>query len=310
MKALRVYGRGGAGQLFFEEAPLPRPGPQDALVRVYAAGITPAELTWDATYQSADGSSRVPSIPGHEVSGVVEALGAEATGFQVGDAVYGLTDFFRDGAAAEFVAVPASNLAPKPKSIGHVHAAAVPLSGLTAWQALFPHGKLSSGQSVLIHGASGGVGTFAVQFARWRGARVIAAASARDAGFLRELGADEVVDYYAGPFEENLRDIHLVLDTIGGETRKRSWRVLRQDGLLIALTGPIPPGEPEKYVARGIFFIVEPNRDQLIEISRLIDDGTLRPVVSQTLPLARGAEAYARAGSAHRRGKSVLQVLE
>ena len=220
MRALRIHARGGAEQLFFEEAPVPQTRPQDVLVRVHATGITPAELTWDASYQNAGGSSRIPSIPGHEVCGVVEALGADAKGIEAGDAVYGMTDFFRDGAAAEFVAVAASSLASKPKSIDPVQAAAVPLSALTAWQALFTQGKLSSGESVLIHGAAGGVGTFAIQLARWRGARVIAAASSRDAGFLHELGADEVVDYYAGPFEERLRNVHGVLDTIGGEIQR------------------------------------------------------------------------------------------
>lgn len=310
MKALRIHGRGGAEQLFFEEAPLPKIGPLDALVRVHATGITPAELTWDASYQNADGSSRVPSIPGHEVCGAVEALGSEAKGVQVGDAVYGLTDFFRDGAAAEFVAVAASSLAPKPKSIDSVQTAAVPLSALTAWQALFAHGKLSAGESVLIHGAAGGVGTFAIQLARLRGARVIAAGSARDADFLRELGADEVVDYYAGPFEERLREVGLVVDTIGGEIQQRSWRVLKQGGLMVALTAPIAAGEAEKHAARGLFFIVEPNREQLSEISRLIDSGDLRPIVSRILPLARGAEAFVREASGHRRGKTVLRMVE
>jgi NADPH:quinone reductase-like Zn-dependent oxidoreductase len=310
MKALRIHARGGAEQLFFEDAPVPTTGPQDALVRVHATGITPAELTWDASYQNADGSSRIPSIPGHEVCGVVEALGAEAEGVQVDDEVYGLTDFFRDGAAAEFVAVAASSLAPKPKSIDHAHTAAVSLSALTAWQALFAHGNLSPGEIVLIHGAAGGVGTFAIQLARWRGARVIAAASARDAGFLRELGADEVVDYYAGAFEERFREVDLVLDTIGGEIQRRSWPVLKPGGLLVALTAPIPAGEAEKHAARGNFFIVEANREQLMEISRLVDDGRLRPIVSRILPLSLGAEAFVRDTSGNRRGKTVLRVID
>lgn len=310
MRALRIHGRGGGEQLVFEDAPVPTAGPRDALVRVHATGITPAELTWDATYQNADGSSRIPSIPGHEVCGVVDALGVEAEGVQVGDAVYGLTDFFRDGAAAEFAAVSAASLAPKPKSIDPVHSAAVPLSALTAWQALFVHGKLSRGQIVLIHGAAGGVGTFATQLARWGGARVIAAASSPDAGFLHELGADEVIDYYAGPFEERCRQVDLVLDTIGGEIRQRSWSVLRKDGLQVTLTAPIPAGEAEKHALRGIFFIVEANRAQLEEISGLIDGGSLRPIVSRTLPLARGAEAFARDKSRTRRGKTVLLVAD
>src|SRR5499427_4058921 len=227
VKAIRIHGRGGPEQLFFEDAPLPEVRPGDVLIRVRATGITPAELTWDETYQNADGTPRVPSIPGHEVSGVVERTAPDVTDFRPGDEIYGLADFSRDGAAAEFAAVRATNLAFKPRSISHAQAAALPLSALTAWQAPFEHAHLVSGQSVLIHGGAGGVGSLAVQLAQWRSARVLATASARDTAFVRSLGADDVTDYHATPFEEMLRDIDVVLDTIGGETRERSWRVLR-----------------------------------------------------------------------------------
>lgn len=311
MRALRIHARGDLEQLFVGEAPLPPFGPEDVLVRVCATGITPAELSWDATYQHPDGSSRLPSIPGHEVSGVVAALGAKVNDLKAGDAVYGLTDFFRDGAAAQFVAVAAGSLAAKPETVDDVRTAATPLSALTAWQALFVHGQLAAGQQVLIHGAAGGVGSFAVQLARWRGAYVLAAASAADGDFLDELGADEVIDYGAGPFESRLRGVDLVLDTIGDEIRRRSWPVLKPGGVLITLGAPIPPGEAEKFNAGGIFFIVEPSREQLNEISGLIDSSKLRPVVSQVLPLDRGAEAFApRSARGHRRGKTVVQVRE
>ena len=195
MRAVRTHGRGGPEQIFFEDAPLPEVRRGDVLVQVRATGITPAELTWDETYQNADGTPRIPGIPGHEVSGLVERMAADVTDFRIGDEVYGLADFPRDGAAAEFAAVRAINLALKPRSIPHAHAAALPLSALTAWQALFEHAHLAAGQSVLIHGGAGGVGSLAVQLARWRGARVLATASARDTAFVHSLGADVVIDY-------------------------------------------------------------------------------------------------------------------
>ncbi len=310
MKAIRTHGRGGPARLVYEDAPVPEPGAGDVLVRVYATGITPTELTWDETYKNEDGSVRIPSIPGHELCGVVRALGPEATGVRAGEAVYGLTDFPRDGAAAEYIAVRAGNLAPKPRSIDWVKTAAVPLSALTAWQSLFDHGGLSRGQRVLIHGAAGGVGTFAVQLARWRGAYVIATASGRDAGFVRELGADEVIDYSKARFEENVRAIDVVLDPIGGETQERSWGVLQQGGILVSLTAPIPADRPGEPSVRGVFFIVEPNREQLIEIAHLIDEGTLKPVIAEVLPLARAREAFEHGAAGHNRGKIVLKVRD
>lgn len=195
MKAARLHRRDGAEGIVYEDAPRPDPGEGDALVRVHAAGITPTELTWSTTWTTRDGKDRVPVVPSHEVSGVVEALRDGVREVQVGDAVYALLDFWRDGAAAEYVAGRAADLAPKPRSIDHAHAAAIPLSGLTAWQALFDHAGLSRGQRVLIHGGAGGVGTFAVQLAHWCGAHVTTTASADSAEFLRQLGADEVIDY-------------------------------------------------------------------------------------------------------------------
>ena len=292
MKAVRTHGRGGPEQLFFEDAPLPEVRRGDVLLQVRATGITPTELTWDETYQNADGAPRIPSIPGHEVSGVVERMAPDVTDFRPGDEVYGLADFPRDGAAAEFAAVRAANLALKPRSIPHVQAAALPLSALTAWQALFEHAHLVAGQSVLIHGGAGGVGSLAVQLARWRRARVLATASARDTAFVRSLGADDVIDYHATRFDETLRDIDVVLDTIGGETRERSWRVLRKGGVLVTLVSPIPAGVAEQHGVRGIFFIVRGNRGQLDQICAFVDEGKLKPVIAEVLPLARAREAF------------------
>jgi NADPH:quinone reductase-like Zn-dependent oxidoreductase len=308
MKAIRTHARGGPEQLVYEEAPVPAVEPGDALVLVHATGITPAELTWDATYQNADSSPRMPSIPGHEVSGVIAAMEPNATGLGVGDAVYGLTAFTRDGAAADYVAVRAADLAPKPRSLTHTESAATPLSALTAWQALFERGGLVSGQRILIHGAAGGVGSFALQFARWKGAYIIATASARNMELVRQLGADEVIDYRSDRFEEKIGEVDLVLDPIGGDTRVRSWGIIRRGGLLITLPDPAPPGEAERYGVRGIFFIVEPNAGQLTRIARLIDDGVVKPVISAVFPLARAREAFERGLAGHAPGKIILQV--
>lgn len=228
MKAVRLHARGGPEQLVYEDAPQPQLEPGDALVRVYATAITRTELTWDQTYQNPDGSPRIPTIPGHELSGVIEFVPTGVRDLGPGDAVYGLADFLRNGAAAEYIAVRASNLALKPRTIDHVHSAAVTLSGLTAWQALYTHGGLRQGQKVLIHGGAGGVGTFAVQLAHLRGAHVITTSSGANLDFLRGLGADETIDYTKTRFEDKLRDIDVVLDAVGGDTVQRSWQVLRK----------------------------------------------------------------------------------
>jgi len=307
MKAVRLHGR-DIGEMRYEDAPLPKLLPGDALVRVYATGVTPAELEWNETYQNSDGSSRIPVIPGHEVSGVVESVASEVADIRPGDAVYALTDFRRDGAAAEFIAVRSANLAPMPKTIGFVHAAAIALSGLTAWQAFFTHANLQSGQKVLIHGAAGGVGVFAVQLARWRGARVSVTARGKDAEFLRSLGAETVVDYATQRFDQLLSNQDLVLDTIGGETQERSWKVLRPGGLMIDLRGPLPPEKLAAFGVRGVFFIVEPSRPDLTQLAKLVDDGTIKSVVSQVLPLSDARRAFEPLSADHAPGKIVLKV--
>ena len=308
MKAIRVHARGGPEKLVFEDAPEPELRAGDVLVRVSATGITPTELRWDETYQHADGSPRVPSIPGHEVSGVVERVAADVDDFGPGDAVYGLADFPRDGAAAEFVAVRAANLARKPQSIGHTEAASLPLSALTAWQALFEHGHVLEGQSVLIHAGAGGVGSLAVQLAKWRGLRVFATASARDVAFVRSLGADTVIDYHAERFEEKVGDVDMVFDTVGGETQQRSLRVVRKGGVLVSVVSPIPPGVAEQHGVRGVYFIVEGNRGQLEQIAALVDEGKLKPIIAEVFPLARAREAFEFGADSHAPGKIILDV--
>src|SRR5271166_446026 len=223
----------------YEDAPKPALRSGDALVRVIATSITKTELTWDETYRDCNGRPRIPTIPGHEFAGLVDALAPEAAGVRLGDAVYALSSFCRDGSAAEFIAIRAADLAPKPHSLNFEQAAAVPLAGLTAWQALFDHAQIEKGERVLIHGAAGGVGTYAVQLANWKGAEVIATASAKDHNFLSELGASEVIDYAHEHFEEKVEDVDVVLDTVGGETQQRSWGVLRRGGILISIVSPV-----------------------------------------------------------------------
>src|SRR3954465_10931445 len=258
MRAIRLHARGGPERLVYEDAPLPVPTAGEALLRVYAAGITPTELTWSETYQAPDGHERLPTIPGHDVSGVVEALSPGVSEVSLGDAVYGLIAFPRDGSAAEYAVVRAGDLAPRPRTMDHVHAAAVPLSALTAWQALFIHAGLAAGQRVLIHGAAGGVGAFAAQLARWRGAHVSATASARHHEFLRELGVETVIDYRTTRFEEMLHDVDVVLDTIGGGPVGRPWGVPRRNGTLVSVAAEPSPESARAAGTRGIFFVVEP----------------------------------------------------
>src|SRR2546425_1090902 len=198
---------------------------------------------------------------------------------------------------------------PQPRYLDHVRAAAVPLSGLTAWQALFDHARVTAGDRVLIQGAAGGVGTFAVQFAHIRGAQVIGTASKRNTAFLKELGADEVVDYSSARFEDVIRGVDAVIDTIGGETLDRSWGVLRPGGVLVTIAGDAPEAIAAQYSVRGVSMLVQPNKAQLVEIAGLIDAGRVRPVVDAVFPLPRAREAYERGLLGHTRGKLILQVV-
>ena len=309
MKAVRMHSRGGPEALVYEDAPVPTLAEGEALVKVRAAGITPTEFTWNSTFTAADRSSRLPVIPSFDVAGVVERAAVGASGPSPGDAVYGLLDFWKDGAAAEYVAVRASDLAPKPESLDFVQAAAVPLSGLTAWQSLFDHGRISQGNRVLIHGAGGGVGTFAVQLAKWKGARITATCSKSNAPLARELGAAEIIDYQRMNFED-AGEFDMVLDTVGGDTLERSWKVLRKGGTLVTIVGDAPDEKASIYGVRGVSLLVQPNRGQLVEMSRLIDQGKLRPVVGGIYALPDARRAYEKGLAGHSRGKLVLRISD
>jgi NADPH:quinone reductase-like Zn-dependent oxidoreductase len=310
MRAVMFDSYGSPQVLTLKEVPSPQTAAGEVLVRVHAAGVNPLDWKVRAGHVKAWLQHRLPLIPGWDVSGVVEAVGSGVRAFKVGDAVYGMLDFTHNGAYAEYVATGTRNLAPKPGSIDHVHAAAVPLAALTAWQALFNVARLTLGQTVLIHGAAGGVGHFAVQFAKWKGARVIGTASSGNEGFLRELGADEVIDYRTRPFEEVVHDVDVVFDPIGGDTQERSWKVLKKGGVLVATLGISSPEAATEYGVRGEGVMVGPDNAQLTQIATLIDAENVKPAVSAVLPLAEAARAHELSQTGHVRGKIVLKVKD
>jgi NADPH:quinone reductase-like Zn-dependent oxidoreductase len=303
MKAVRIHQRGGADSLIVEEAPYPHLAENDVMVRVHAAAFTFTELGWPSTWTDRAGRDRTPTIPGHEVSGEVAELGPGATGLTVGQRVFGLTDWARDGTLAEFVAVEARNLAPLPASIGHVPAAALSLAGLTAWQALFDHARLQPGQTLLVHGAGGAVGVLAVQIARDAGARVIGTGRERDRARVLKAGAELFADLETERFEDVAGQVDVVLDLIGGEILDRSAAVLGPGGTLVGVAAP-PKIRPAD--GRAIYFIVEPNRGQLAELARLVQHSRLTPPVGAVRPLAETRSAFLN----HQRtpGKPVIQV--
>lgn len=303
MRALRIHAPGGPESLVFEDAPEPEAPTGDVLVEVRACGLTPNELEWSATFVDRSGRPRTPSIPAHEVSGVVAAVGFGTTGFDVGDDVFGLTDSYRDGAAAQFVSVEARNLARKPAALDHHHAAALPQAGLTAWQALFRHGNLTAGQTVIVHGAGGAVGSMAVQLAVAAGARVVATGRADVRDLASTHGAEVFVDLGAGVDEELGERADMVFDTIGGDVLDRSVDLVKPGGTLVSVVAS-PPDPPDS--ARSLFFVVEPDREQLAALAASVAGGRLLSHVGAVYPLADGREAF----EAKRRGIVGKVVLE
>ncbi len=306
MQAILAHGRDPAN-LAYGTVPVPSAGPGEVLVAVHATAVTAGELSWPDTW---------PVIPLHDVSGVVAEVGKVGdvgdvregvSDVRIGDELYGLIAFDRPGAAAEFVAVPAAQLAAKPTTVDHAAAATVPLGGLTAWQALVDHAEVVKGQHVLVHGGAGGVGTYAVQLAAHLGARVTATASAADAAFVAGLGAADVIDYSEG-FSDRVADVDIVIDTVGGETMARSWGVLRPGGILVAIAEPPPPDAAVAHGVRAVYFVVEPSRAQLLELARLVDVGALRPIVGPAFALADAAAAITTQRDGHVRGKVVIRV--
>lgn len=305
MKAVRIHKFGGTEALVYEDAPKPAPGPGEVLIRVGGAGINPMDWKVRAGYLKDYIKHTLPLIPGWDVSGVVESVGGGVKAFRGGDEVYAMTDPTRNGAYAEYVVVAEGLLAAKPKSLDHARAAAVPLAGLTAYHALYESANLQAGQKVLILGAAGGVGAFAVQLAKLRGARVIGVASGRNQSVLKELGADEAVDYTAVRFEQVVKDADLVLDAVGGDNTERALAALKRGGTLL-VTASQPP--KEKAAALGVtaeYVNNRPDAKALTELAGLLDAGKLHVLV-ETLPLTEARKAHEKSETGHVRGKLVL----
>ncbi|MEO8206655.1 MAG: NADP-dependent oxidoreductase [Chthoniobacterales bacterium] len=305
MRVFRFNDSLSSPALISDEIPIPTPGSGQKRIRIYAAGVTRSELVWYPTAHALNGAVRTGAIPGHEFSGVVDAVGSDLCADDIGQPVFGMNDWFTDGATAEYCLAPVSSLAPKPAGLTHMEAAAVPISALTAWQGLFDRAKLQSGERVLIHGGSGAVGTFAIQFAHHAGAHVITTASHRNFAFLAGIGANEVIDYHASKFEELAGTMDIVFDLVGGETLRRSWSLLKKEGRMVTIAADSEGQKDER--TKSAFFIVQPNGAQLTEISRLFEQGSLRVFVDAEVPLARASEAYCGTIENRKgRGKTVI----
>jgi NADPH:quinone reductase-like Zn-dependent oxidoreductase len=305
-----MHSYGGPEVLQYEDAPRPQLRKDEVLIRVHAAGVNPLDWKVRAGLSNGTVQHKLPLIPGWDVSGVVDEVGAGASQFKKGDEVIAMADPTRDGAYGDYIAVCEAALAPKPKSLHHVRAAAVPLSALTAWRSLFYLGHLQSGQRILIHGASGGVGHFVVQLAKWKGAHVLATASTKNQELLRKLGADETIDYTSQKFEEVAEKVDLVLDTIGGDTQQRSWRVLNKGGALVSLVQLPSEQKARRFGVRGILCSVQPDGVQLSKIAELIDSAKLKPIIDRILPLSEARRAHELSQNGHIRGKIVLRVKD
>jgi NADPH:quinone reductase-like Zn-dependent oxidoreductase len=308
MKAVVAHEYGAPEVLKFEEVPRQEPNEDEALVRVIASSVNPADpLTLSGKYAREFGT-HLPLIPGYDIAGVVEKTGANVAKLKVGDAVYGYPTF--GGGWAEYITVKEWEVAAKPKSLNFVESAAVPMGALTSWQALVDVAKLQQGQIVLIHGGSGGVGSFAIQIAKARGARVIATASTANQDLLKQLGADVAVDYTKTKFEDVAKDVDAVLDPVGKETLARSYGVVKKGGIVMSLVARPDPAEIKKRGIRGAGISVHPDAEDLAEIAQLIDAGKIKPIVTQVLPLSEAIAAQQQAATHHTRGKVVLRIAD
>jgi NADPH:quinone reductase-like Zn-dependent oxidoreductase len=309
MKTVCIYSYGGPEVLVYEDAPRPHPLGGEVLVQVHAAGINPVDWKVREGHLREMLHHTLPLVLGWDVSGVVVSIGSGVTRMKEGDEVFSRPDISRDGAYAEFIVIKESEVALKPKSIDHVHAAALPLAGLTAWQSLFDAGGLASGQRLLIHAAAGGVGTLAVQLAKWKGAWVIGTAKAHNHEFLRKLGVNQVIDYNTERFEESVQPVDMVFDTIGGETQERSWKVLKPGGILVSIANPPSAETAKAHGVRQAFVFTQPNATQLAEIAKLVEAEKLKAIVETILPLSDATRGQELSERGHTRGKIVLRII-
>ena len=310
MKAIVVHEYGGPEVLKYEDAPRPEPKEDQILVRVVAAGVNPVDGMIRSGMFAKHEKAAFPMILGGDIAGVVENVGNKITKFKAGDPVFAYLSLKNGGGYAEYALATEREAAPKPKSLTYVEAAAVPIVALTAWQALVDAAKLSAGQTVLIHGGSGGVGTFAIQIAKARGAKVIATASTANQDLLKELGADIAVDYTKQKFEDLAKDVDVVLDSVGKDTLARSYGVVKKGGFIVSIVARLDQAELDKHGIHGATLSVEPNSEELAEIGKLIDEKKIKVIVSQTFPLSEAVKAQEQAATGHTRGKNVLKVAE
>jgi NADPH:quinone reductase-like Zn-dependent oxidoreductase len=310
MKAIVVHEYDGPGVLKYEDVPVPTPKEDEMLIRVFAAGVNSFDGVLRAGKYAKIFKMQLPWIPGYDIAGIVEKVGDKVGKFKVGDPVYAFISIPSGGGYAEYALAKQSQVALKPATVSFVEAAGVPSVALTAWQALVDKANLQSGQTVLIHGASGGVGMCAIPIAKIRGAKVFATASTANQDFLKQLGADMAIDYKTQKFEEIAKDVDVVLDGVGGETLARSYPIVKRGGFLVSLVGRIDQAQLAKHRIRGVSLEAESNGDQLAQIGRLIDEKKIKVVVSQTFPLADAAKAQTKAETGHARGKIVLKVRD
>jgi NADPH:quinone reductase-like Zn-dependent oxidoreductase len=310
MKAIVVQKYGGPEVLKYEDAPRPEPKEDQILVRVIAAAVNPVDGMIRSGKFANYFHTTFPLIPGYDISGVVEKTGPKITKFKAGDPVYAYIGLKEGGGYAEYAVATEKEAAPKPKSLTFGEAAAVPLAAETAWQALIDTAKQSAGQTVLIHGGSGGVGSFAIQIAKARGAKVIATASTPNQDLLKQLGADVAVDYTKTKFEDVAKDVDVVLDSVGKDTLSRSYGVVKKGGFIVSLVARPDQVELDKREIRGASLDVKPDADELAEITKFIEAKKIKPVVSQVLPLSEAAKAQEQAATGHTRGKIVLKVAD
>ncbi|MDJ0633660.1 MAG: NADP-dependent oxidoreductase [Xenococcaceae cyanobacterium MO_188.B29] len=308
MKAVRIHNYGGLDTLVYEDAPRPQPGEGQVLIHVRAAGVNPIDWKIRQGFLKDIFPYEMPLILGTDVAGVVEAVGAGVTNVQPGQDIYGVVDMTLSGAYAEYALGLNSAIAPKPQSLNYEEAASVPIVAMTAYQALLEVGGLTAGQSVLIHGAAGGVGSFAVQFAKNKGIKAIGTASAANLDFVRNLGAEQVIDYKATQFEEVVSGVDMVLDLIGGDTQERSWDILKPGGILVSTASPPNSETASSKGVRGEMMMVQPKATNLEEITAMFDRGELKTFVDRVLPLSEAQQAHELSQGGHVRGKLVLQV--
>src|SRR5436190_7917782 len=310
MKAVVIHEYGGPEVLKYEDVPQPEPKQDQLRIRVIAAGVNPVDGMIRSGMLDKEGRRTFPIILGGDISGVVEKVGSKITKFKSGDPVFAYVSLDNSGGYAQYALVTEREAAPKPRALIYVEAAAVPIVALTAWQALIDTAKLKAGQTVLIHGGSGGVGSFAIQIAKAHGAKVIATASTANQGLLKQLGADVAIDDPKQNFENVAKDVDVVLDSIGKDTLARSYGVVKKGGIIVSLVARPDPAELEKHGIRGEALSVDPNSDELSEIGKLIDEKKINVIVSQTFPLSEARKAQEQVATGHTRGKIVLKVAE